>query len=122
MVLAFDPDDKVLALIDRLAWPAVLFTNNGPMVDACLDHELFRVRGRFAHVFLSWQLGATKPDPTAFDAVAKQLEVDGSQLFFVDDSAENVMAARALGWQAEIFRDAATLEQQLHEVGALKSA
>jgi HAD superfamily hydrolase (TIGR01509 family) len=120
--LAFDPDDNMLAVIDRLALPAVLFTNNGPIVDACLDHELGRVRDRFAHVFLSCQLGATKPEPAAYDAVTAHLAVDGSQLFFVDDSLENVSAARSLGWQAEVFTDVATLEQQLDEVGAFESA
>jgi putative hydrolase of the HAD superfamily len=120
--LALDPDDDMLALIDRLAWPAVLFTNNGPIVDARLDHELVRVRGRFAQVFLSWQLGATKPEPAAYDAVTAQLAVDGSQLFLVDDSLENVSTARSLAWQAEVFTDVATLEQQLDQVGAFKSA
>ena len=120
--LAFDPDDEVLALVDRLAVPAVLFTNNGPMVDSCLDHELFRVRGRFAHVFLSWELGAAKPEPAAYTAVTTKLEVEGSQLFFVDDSPENVAAARALGWQAEVFTDVATLEQQLTVLDVFRSA
>jgi glucose-1-phosphatase len=120
--LAFDPDDTVLALIDRLAVPAVLFTNNGPMVDSCLDHELFRVRGRFAHVFLSWELGAAKPEPAAYQTVSTKLEVEGSQIFFVDDSAENVAAAREHGWQAEVFTDVATLEQQLGALEALRSA
>ena len=120
--LAFDPDDRVLALIDRLAVPAVLFTNNGPMVDSCLDHELFRVRGRFKQVFLSWQLGTVKPEPAAYQAVRTKLEVEGSRLFFVDDSPENVAAARALGWQAEVFTDVASLEQQLGVLEAFKSA
>lgn len=120
--LAFDPDDSVLALIDRLAWPAVLFTNNGPMVEECLDNELFRVRGRFANVFLSWQIGVTKPEPGAFDAVTKELEIEASRLFFVDDSPENVATARSLGWPAEVFTDAVTLARQLEAVGALESA
>jgi FMN phosphatase YigB (HAD superfamily) len=119
--LAFDPDDKVLALIDRLAVPAVLFTNNGPMVDSCLDHELFRVRGRFANVFLSWELGAAKPEPAAYQAVRTKLEVEGSQLFLVDDSPENVTAARAEGWHAEVFTDVAALEEQLGVLDALKT-
>jgi glucose-1-phosphatase len=120
--LAFDPDDKVLTLIDRLAVPAVLFTNNGPMVDRCLDHELFRVRGRFKHAFLSWELGAAKPEPAAYQAVTTKLEVEGSQIFFVDDSPENVAAARALGWQAEVFTDVVTLQEQLGALDAFRSA
>jgi putative hydrolase of the HAD superfamily len=121
--LAFEPDDDVLALIDRLAVPAVLFSNNGPIVDRGLDHELSNVRARFAHVLLSWRLGAVKPDPAAYEAVAARLAVEeGAQVFFVDDSPENVAAARARGWHAEAFVDVATLQRQLAEHQAVESA
>jgi putative hydrolase of the HAD superfamily len=120
--LAFDPNDDVLALIDRLAVPAVLFTNNGPIVDDCLDHELSRVHARFAHVLLSWRLGAVKPEPAAFEAVTARLGVGAEDLLFVDDSHENVAAARALGWQAEAFVDVAGLERQLVERRLVESA
>jgi putative hydrolase of the HAD superfamily len=120
--LAFDPNDAVLAVIDRLAVPAALFTNNGPMVSCCLDHELSRVRGRFAHVLLSWELRAVKPEPAAYEAARARLGVDAAELFFVDDSPANVAAAHALGWHAEVFTDIATLERQLAALGPFESA
>ena len=120
--LAFEPSDEVLALVDRLHVPAVLFTNNGPIVDRCLDHELSRVRARFAHVLLSWRLGAVKPEPAAYEAVIARLGVGADELLFVDDSSENVAAARALGWAAEVFVDAATLERHLVERRLVGSA
>ena len=120
--LAFDPNDDVLALIDRLVVPAVLFTNNGPIVDNCLDHELSRVRARFAHVLLSWRLGAVKPEPAAFAATRARLGVDAAELFFVDDSHENVAAARGLGWQTEVFVEVSGLERQLVERQLVESA
>jgi HAD superfamily hydrolase (TIGR01509 family) len=119
--LAFDPNQSVLTLIDRLTVPAVLFTNNGPMVDHCLDREQ-DVRARFAHVLLSWRLGAVKPEPTPYEAVTSRLGAGADELFFVDDSAENVAAARALGWQAEVFVDVGSLERQLVERQLVESA
>ena len=119
---AFVPNDAVLALIDRLAVPAVLFSNNGPMLGRCLDHELASVRARFVRAFLSWELGATKPEPAAYEAVATRLGVEAGELFFVDDSQPNVAAARALGWQAEVFTDVAALERQLAALDAFESA
>ncbi len=119
---AFEPNDAVLALIDRLAVPAVLFTNNGPMLGSCLDHELSSVRARFVLAFLSWELRATKPEPAAYEAVATRLGVDAGELFFVDDSHQNVAAARALGWHAEVFTDAVTLERQLAALDLFESA
>ena len=120
--LAFAPNEEVLAVIDRLVVPAALFTNNGPMVSCCLDHELASVRARFAHVLLSWELGAVKPEPAAYEAVALRLGVDAADLFFVDDSPANVAAAHALGWHAEVFTDVASLERQLAALDAFGSA
>ena len=120
--LAFPPNDTVLALIDRLAVPAVLFSNNGPMLGFCLEHELASVRARFVRAFLSWELGAMKPEPAAYEAVASRLGVDAGELFFVDDSHQNVTAARALGWHAEVFTDVATLERQLAALDTFGSA
>jgi len=119
---AFDPNDEVLALIDRLAVPAVLFTNNGPMVSSCLDHDLSGVGARFAHVLLSWELRAIKPERAAYRAATTRLGVDATELFFVDDAPDNVAAARTLGWPAEVFTSAASLERQLAALGAFESA
>jgi putative hydrolase of the HAD superfamily len=80
------------------------------------------VRARFAHVLLSWRLGAVKPEPAAFEAVTARLDVGAEDLLFVDDSHENVAAARALGWQAEAFVDVAGLERQLVERRLVESA
>jgi putative hydrolase of the HAD superfamily len=106
---AFVPDETVLALVDRLTVPAVVFTNNGPLLSDCLDHELLRVRGRFSQVLCSWELGATKPDLEAFRAVTARLEADPADVLFVDDSDDNVTAAREVGWRAERFTGADAL-------------
>jgi hypothetical protein len=37
---AFEPDWAVLEVIDAFRQPHALLTNNGPILDACLDHEL----------------------------------------------------------------------------------
>jgi glucose-1-phosphatase len=120
--LAFPPNGAVVDLIDRLAVRAVLFSNNGPMLGFCLDLELASVRARFVGAFLSWELRAMKPEPAAYEAVRARLAVDAGALFFVDDSPANVVAARALGWHAEVFTDVTTLERQLAALGALESA
>ena len=67
-------------------------------------------------------MGAVKPEPAAYEAVRARLGVDAGELFFVDDSHENVAVARALGWHAEVFTDVATLERQLAALDAFESA
>ncbi|HXY95285.1 MAG TPA: HAD family phosphatase [Acidimicrobiia bacterium] len=117
--LAFSPDDAVLRVVDRITVPTVLFSNNGPIVDDCLDHELARVRGRFSHVLLSWQLGAVKPDPAAFDAVADRVAATAPELLLVDDATTNVDAARRCGWRAEPFTGVPRLVEALATAGVL---
>ena len=120
--LAFQPNDTVLALIDRLAVPAVLFSNNGPMLGFCLEHELGErastVRARVPVV------GAGRDEARTGRVRSRppRLGVDAGELFFVDDSHQNVAAARALGWHAEVFTDVATLERQLAALDAFGSA
>ncbi|GGF52701.1 haloacid dehalogenase [Marmoricola endophyticus] len=52
-------------------------------------------------VFYSCAVGAAKPDPVFFERVADALGEDPGDLLFVDDMAENVAAARAVGLHAE---------------------
>jgi 2-haloacid dehalogenase len=40
-------------------------------------------------------------------------------LFFTDDNPANIEAAKARGWEAHLFTDAATLEAQLNGAGYL---
>lgn len=53
--------------------------------------------------FLSYQIGASKPDPLIYRHVLGQLGAEGSQCFFIDDRPENVEAARAEGMHAHHF-------------------
>ena len=54
---------------------------------------------------LSWRLGATKPSAEIFDRAATALGLPAASLILVDDSADNVDAARRAGWQAVLHVD-----------------
>ncbi len=47
-----------------------------------------------------------KPDPAACLAFADRFQVRAASLFFVDDDAENVRTARAMGWDAYVLQSA----------------
>ena len=51
--------------------------------------------------FWSYELGVAKPDPAFFNAVLDRVGLEAHEVFFVDDSARNVEAARAVGLMAE---------------------
>jgi len=56
-----------------------------------------------ASLFLSYQIGLRKPDPSIYHHVLDHLDAEGSQCFFIDDRPENIEAARAEGINAHYF-------------------
>ena len=116
---AFEPDPRVLALVERATCPTAVFTNNGPMLEDALHHELAEVGRVFDRVACSWHVGATKPDPAAYAGATELLGVHPSVVLFVDDSDDNVVAARAAGWQAHHYTDPLNLTATLRGAGLL---
>ena len=60
--------------------------------------------GPFEHLFFCWRLTANKPDPAVYRQVTDLLAVPPGQIGFADDSAGNVEAALACGWNAVRYR------------------
>ncbi len=118
---AFEPSPPVMELVAkaRATVPTTLFTNNGPMLQANLAHELQTVGDLFDRLIFSWHLGTTKPDGGAFARATDLLEIDPGAVFFVDDNPANVAAAQAAGWQAHHYRDTLNLRAALTEAGLL---
>ncbi len=54
----------------------------------------------FDHHFASHLMGIVKPDVEGFHFIADALNVDASNILFLDDNQLNVDAAQAAGWQA----------------------
>jgi glucose-1-phosphatase len=103
--LAFEPETEVLAYLSALPIRRALFTNNGPMLDACLAGPLGEIAKPFAEVICSWQLRARKPGPVAFARAEERLRLAPDRLLLLDDSPENVRAAQHAGWAAECVCD-----------------
>jgi HAD superfamily hydrolase (TIGR01509 family) len=67
-------------------------------------------------VVYSCNIGAVKPDPAAFAEAARQCPVPPPQVRYVDDLAENVLAARVAGFNAYQVTDRASLLRALSDV------
>jgi HAD superfamily hydrolase (TIGR01509 family) len=115
---AFEPDHEVLDVVRRVDRRSVLFTNNGPILEDCLTHELEAVDSAFDQVLVSWRLGATKPAPESFVKATSQIGVPPSAVLYVDDSLQNVRAAAHQGWIAHPYRGLGRLRRLLeaHEL------
>lgn len=59
----------------------------------------------FDTIFASGRLGVGKPDAEFFSAVTRSLGADPVQMILIDDLAENIVGARACGWDAYHITD-----------------
>jgi len=67
----------------------------------------------FDHVFASHLIRCAKPEKSSFSFVAATLGLPMAQCLLVDDTPLNVDRARAVGWQALLFSNAAQLQHDL---------
>ncbi len=77
-----------------------------------LDAHVPELRS-FDLVMMSSELGVGKPDPAVFRLALELLDVEAHNALFVDDVAENVAAAQALGIGAIVHTDWATTRPQI---------
>lgn len=69
--------------------------------------------GELEAVVVSGEIGLVKPDPAIYEHLIATLEVEPARTLFVDDRAENVGAARALGFRGHVFTTATALRREL---------
>ncbi len=113
------PVPDTVALLRRLrdAGRELYFLSNMPAPYA--DHLEAR------HDFVGWfrdgvfsaRVHANKPDPAIFELAAARFGAAPGTLVFMDDHVPNVQAARAAGWNALHFNNAAQAEAELRERG-----
>lgn len=109
------------ALVERLSAkgvPLYCLTNFGDELFAAFRpaEPIFNL---FADIVVSGVEKVAKPDPRIYEIVEERSGRSGADLFFTDDNAANIAAARARGWDAHLFTDAASLEAQLVAAGLL---
>lgn len=62
---------------------------------------------------VSYEEGVAKPDPSIYRAVADRYCPNRSPFFYTDDIPCYVKVARNLGWDAEVFTDAARFRKEV---------
>jgi len=113
--------DGARALVERVRARAVAWSNTDPIHVArlapTLSPRLFD-EGRA----LSYEIAAMKPARAFTERAVARLGVAPSEIFFVDDRAENVAAARAAGVEAAVTRSIAETAELLSQRGLLDDA
>ena len=72
----------------------------------------------FELLLVSAELGVAKPDPEIFRHVCQLTGTEPQQCLFIDDTAQNVDAARALGFHGHVFRSVPELRAALEQANA----
>jgi putative hydrolase of the HAD superfamily len=120
-IKSLKPTPGMAQLLDKLSKNTTV--KLAVLSDTTIIHNKTRSsKGYYRHfekVFLSFEIGYCKPDPMAYKTVIDYFKIDPNQILFIDDRAENVVAARAVGMQAEVFNSAPELEKQLTIRGLL---
>ncbi len=72
----------------------------------------------FESLLVSCDLGRAKPDAEVFQHVCQLTGTEPHQCFFVDDTAENVEAARLVGFHGHVFSSVPQLREVLEQASA----
>jgi putative hydrolase of the HAD superfamily len=80
------------------------------------SHDFMRC---FSAGVFSSHVHHNKPEPAIYEIAAQRFGHPAQDLVFLDDHLPNVVAARALGWNALHFRNAAQAEAEMATVGWL---
>lgn len=111
-------DSALLAYVDRLAAAGLhvgLLSNAADNARAVFA-EKYGLLAHFHSVTISAEEGVMKPDPRIFYIALARAGAQPAETVFVDDFAENVAAAQALGMIALHFSDPLAAQQELHRI------
>jgi putative hydrolase of the HAD superfamily len=104
-----------LAIKQRGLLTAIV-SNMGDSVHEHMMRELDWL-SRFDVLVWSYQLGVAKPDPAIYRYAMERLGTRPDETLFLDDKAENVETAAALGMKGMIFSTIEKLRLDLAESG-----
>lgn len=110
------PESLLAALRER--YTLLLLSNTNGIHFRFLEQHYPHI-GYFHHQTLSHEAGAQKPDITIYQQALAKAGVEPAEVFFTDDLAANIVAARNLGMDAEQFVGVPQLEEQLRTRGIL---
>ena len=115
------PVDGTHALVERLTArgvPQFALSNFGVEFWA-MFRPTAPIFGRFIDCVISGEERCAKPHAAIYAVLEQRSGLAGRDLFFVDDRADNIAAARSRGWHGHVFTGAPALERELSALGLL---
>lgn len=117
----YEPIAGTVALVDKLAaanYRLLFLSDNTPERVAYLDRR-YGFLAKFDDGIFSYAAGYVKPDPRLYRQVLEKAARSPHDCIYIDDRAELLAPARALGMQVIAFQNPAQLEERLRGLGVL---
>ena len=113
------PQAATVDLLSRLrdAGHRLHYLSNMPRPFAALIEAREPFMPWFDSGVFSAREGVIKPEPAIYELAASRFGARPDELVFLDDHLPNVLAARALGWNALHFSDAGNAEAAMRDAG-----
>ncbi len=121
MYKQFKPRKYMEKLVDNLrsSHAVGLLSDQTRWLDE-LDRR-YNIYSHFDYLFLSFKIGLSKHDPEIFDYACRKMSVQPSEVFFIDDNADNIRVAKTRGLVGHVYKDYDTLVKRMRELGILKN-
>lgn len=103
-----------LSLTERTGVQVGIISNTNEAHAIWLHASLPELK-RFANVILSNEVGLIKPDARIYQHALNALQVDPADTLFIDDLAENIEGAKAMGMAGIVHTDWAITRPQIEE-------
>lgn len=100
----------------RQRYTVALFSNVNELHWDRIMNEM-DMKNRFDHYFASHIIQRAKPDVSAFDFIASELNVAPEKIVFLDDNAANVAGAKEAGFSAHLVKGFDEAKAQLKKLG-----
>lgn len=108
----------VIAGLERAGIPIGILSNTcGPHWSHLLESGYAVLPGNFSVTVLSHEVATIKPEPEIYARAAEMAGMPPERIFFCDDIPAHVEAARAAGWDAEVFESAVRLADDFDRRG-----
>lgn len=113
--------DDTVEILDELrtAGVPIFALSNWSAETFPLARPRFAFLDWFDGIVISGAEGVRKPDPRIFRLLLERHDLEPGATAFVDDVAENVVAAEAIGMVGVVYRDGDTLRRDLRRLGLL---
>lgn len=119
---AIGVNPEMYALVDQLKEnqvPVALLSNIDDRLSKILRE--FGLYDPFQPCLLSCEIGVEKPDPKAYEILIDQLNLNPSEIIFIDDRIENIEEANKIGLDAILFQSPSQIQQELQSRHLLPS-